>query len=59
MPPNRLRVHGARGLRVADASVFARSPSGHSDAPSRLVGELVARFVLQDQAKFLHVIDSG
>jgi len=41
-----LRVLGTQRLRVADASVFPESPSGHSDAPSRLVGQLVSRFML-------------
>eukprot|EP00913_Durusdinium_trenchii_P020800 g19540.t1 len=36
----RLRVLGTRNLRVADTSVFPESPSGHSDAPARLAGEL-------------------
>eukprot|EP00929_Paragymnodinium_shiwhaense_P024673 TRINITY_DN15106_c0_g2_i1.p1 TRINITY_DN15106_c0_g2~~TRINITY_DN15106_c0_g2_i1.p1 ORF type:complete len:993 (-),score=76.72 TRINITY_DN15106_c0_g2_i1:103-3081(-) len=43
-----LRVIGTHGLRVADASVFPSSPSGHFDAPSRLVGEMASRFILQD-----------
>jgi len=33
-------------VRVADASVFPESPTAHTDGPSRLVGELAARFVL-------------
>jgi choline dehydrogenase len=34
----RLRVHGAEGLRVADASVFPTLPGGNTNAPSILVG---------------------
>lgn len=45
---SRLRVIGTKKLRVADASVFPESPSGHTDGPSRLVGELAARFILGD-----------
>lgn len=41
------RVEGVHGLRVADASVFPQSPSGHFDGPSRLVGELAARCILR------------
>lgn len=44
----RLRVRGVDGLRVADASALAVQPSGHSDGPSRLVGQLAARFLLED-----------
>ncbi|CAJ1462081.1 unnamed protein product [Effrenium voratum] len=46
---SQLRVLGTRKLRVADTSVFPESPSGHSDAPARLVGELCARFILREQ----------
>lgn len=45
-----LRVLGTRNLRVADTSVFPESPSGHSDAPARLAGELCARAILKDLA---------
>eukprot|EP00927_Polykrikos_kofoidii_P032014 TRINITY_DN27399_c0_g2_i1.p1 TRINITY_DN27399_c0_g2~~TRINITY_DN27399_c0_g2_i1.p1 ORF type:complete len:990 (+),score=128.78 TRINITY_DN27399_c0_g2_i1:43-3012(+) len=45
---SRLRVHGVKGLRVADASVFPESPSGHSDGPSRLVGQMAAKFLMDD-----------
>lgn len=43
---SQLRVFGTQRLRVADASVFPESPSGHLDAPTRLVGELASRFIL-------------
>ncbi|CAE7797808.1 unnamed protein product [Symbiodinium sp. CCMP2456] len=48
---SQLRVLGTTNLRVADTSVYPESPSGHSDAPARLVGELCARFVLRDIAR--------
>ena len=44
----RLRVHGVRGLRVADASVFPTIPTGNTNAPSIMVGERAADFILQD-----------
>lgn len=42
----RLRVHGIDGLRVADASIMPRVPSGNTNAPSVLIGEQAASFVL-------------
>ena len=44
----RLRVHGVHGLRVADASVFPTIPTGNTNAPSIMVGERAADFILQD-----------
>ena len=40
------RVIGVEGLRVADSSVFPRITNGNLNAPSILVGERVADFVL-------------
>jgi choline dehydrogenase len=34
-----LRVHGVKGLRVADASVFPWIPRGNTHAPAVMVGE--------------------
>ncbi|KAF8582803.1 GMC oxidoreductase [Ramaria rubella] len=45
-----LRVYGVRGLRVADASVFASIPSGHTSAPVIAVGEKAADIVKQSLA---------
>lgn len=44
----RLRVHGIAGLRVVDASIFPLIPSGNINAPSILVGERGADFILEE-----------
>lgn len=44
----KLRVHGIQGLRVADASIFPSIPTGNTNAPSIMVGERAAEFILQD-----------
>ena len=46
----RLRVRGIEGLRVADASIMPVVTSGNTNAPSVLIGERVAEFVVEDQA---------
>jgi choline dehydrogenase len=43
-----LRVHGIEGLRVADASVMPTMVSSNTNAPSFLIGERCADFVLRD-----------
>ncbi|WP_443673967.1 GMC family oxidoreductase [Microvirga arvi] len=42
---SQLRVHGVRGLRVADASVLPGVPSGNTNGPAIMVGERVADFI--------------
>ncbi|MCP5155551.1 MAG: GMC family oxidoreductase N-terminal domain-containing protein [Ectothiorhodospiraceae bacterium] len=42
----RLRVHGIEGLRVADASVMPHLVSSNTNAPSIMIGERCADFVL-------------
>ena len=44
----RLRVHGIEGLRVADASVMPTVTTGNTNAPSIMIGERAAEFVLAD-----------
>ncbi|HEY0698178.1 MAG TPA: GMC oxidoreductase, partial [Micromonospora sp.] len=41
----RLRVHGVRGLRVADASIMPAVTTANTHAPAVLIGELAADFV--------------
>jgi choline dehydrogenase len=41
-----LRVHGVAGLRVADASVMPAVTSGNTNAPTLMIGERCADFVL-------------
>ena len=43
-----LRVHGTKGLRVADASVFPRIPGTFIASAVMMVGERAAELVLQD-----------
>lgn len=45
----RLRVHGIEGLRVVDASIFPRLTAGNINAPTIMVGERGADFILADQ----------
>lgn len=44
----RLRVHGMKSLRIADASVFPKIPSAHTMAPTVMVAERCADFLRSD-----------
>ena len=45
---SRLRVHGVRGLRVADASVFPAVISGNTNAAAIMVGVKAGEMMLED-----------
>jgi choline dehydrogenase len=43
----RLRVHGIDGLRVADAAIMPNLVGGNTAAPSMMIGERAAQFILR------------
>ena len=45
---DRLRVHGIEGLRVLDASIMPRITSGNTNAPTYMIAERGAEFVLSE-----------
>lgn len=48
---SQLRVHGVRGLRVADASIMPQIVSGNTNAPAIMIGERASDFIRGDARK--------
>ena len=45
----RLKVHGVEGMRIADASVMPIITSGNTNAPTIMIGERVAEFIMEEE----------
>ena len=50
---DRLQVHGVDNLRVIDASIMPRITSGNTNAPTVMIAEKGAEFVIQARAALI------
>ena len=46
---NKLKVHGIKNLRIADASIMPTLISGNTNGPCMMIGEKCADFILQNK----------
>lgn len=44
----RLRVHGVKRLRVADASIMPKITSGNTNAPAMMIGHKAGTMMMED-----------